>query len=58
MFDKPISQKLPVARCYGTYVINGNTTRFNSLAFLPLDVYLVMAKEGFMSGMVAIPALP
>jgi hypothetical protein len=25
MLDKPVSQKLPVARCYGTYVKNGNT---------------------------------
>ncbi len=24
MLDKPVSQKLPVARCYGMYVMNGN----------------------------------
>ncbi len=24
MLDKLVSQKLPVARCYGTYVMNGN----------------------------------
>jgi hypothetical protein len=24
MLDKPVSQKLPVARCYGTYVMNGS----------------------------------
>ncbi len=25
MLDKPVSQKLLIARCYGTYVMNGNT---------------------------------
>ncbi len=24
MLDKPVSQKLPVARCYSTYIMNGN----------------------------------
>ncbi len=28
MLDKPVSQKLPVARCYGTYVMNCNTSRY------------------------------
>ncbi len=25
VLDKPVSQKLPIARCYSTYVMNGNT---------------------------------
>jgi hypothetical protein len=53
MLDKPVSQKLPVARCYDTYVMNGN--RFVFMPSLPpppgpADAGALSLSFGFLGG--------